>query len=119
MYIFISIIFIAELIIALSIINFIIKADRKVCDLNDCVTEFNPLAKTCMQYFRCVSDSFCKSVQTGIDFIKKHNERAWVKVISSVAIYSMLVLFRIKRIKAKKLFNLVGAIGDIALDLAV
>ncbi len=119
MYIFIATIFIAELIIAFSIINLIIKADKKICDINDCISEFNPLAKTCMQYVRCVSTSFFTNVKTGIDFIKKHQEKIWVKAISTSAIYLMLVLFRIKRIKVKKLFNLVGVIADIALDFVV
>ena len=119
MYIFISIIFIAELIIALSIINFIIKADRKICDINDCVTEFNPLAKTCMQYVRCVTTSFCEKIKTGMGFIKKYQQKVIGKTILTVSIYSMLVLFRLKRIRAKKIYKLVGAIGDIALDLAI
>ncbi len=119
MYIFISTIFIAELIIALSIINFIIKADKKICDINDCVTEFNPLAKTCMQYVRCVSDSFCASIKTGIDFVKKYQKKVIGKTILTALIYSMLVLFKIKQIRVKKIYKLIGAIGDIALDLAV
>ena len=119
MYILIATIFIAELIIAFSIINFIIRADKKICDINACITEFNPLAQTCMQYIRCVSDNLCNNVKTGIDFVKKYQERAWVKVISTFAIYSMLVLFRVRKIKVKKIFGLVGAISEIALDLAV
>jgi hypothetical protein len=119
MYIFIAIIFIAELIIALSLINLMVKADKKVQDLNECVKAFNPLAQTCMQYTRCMSSEICGKVKSGINFITKQHKKMIIKAISTVAIYSMLLFFKIKRVRAKKLYNLVDAIRDIVLELAV
>ncbi len=119
MYIFIAIIFVAELIIALQLIFFIRKADKKILDINDCVKEFNPLAKTFMQYVRCVSTDFSKKIKSGIDFVKKQNEKMIIKTVTSVAIYTVLIFFRMKKLKAKRIYNLIGAIRDVALELAI
>ena len=119
MYILISTIFIAEIIIALQIIVLIRKADKKVCDFNEYVKSFNPLAKTCLEYARCISKAFSNRVDDGIKFIKKQQDKIIIRMISTVAIYSMLILFKIKRLKAKKIFNLAGAIRELALDFAI
>ena len=119
MYILISVIFIAELIIALQLIFLIRKADKKVCDFNDCVTVFNPLAKTSLEYVRCLSSSFNKNIIKGIDFLKKQHQRIFVKIISTIAIYSILIIFKIRRGKANKIYNLIGAIRDVALEMAI
>ena len=119
MFMLIAIVFIAELIIAFQIISLIMKADRKVCDINACVKEFNPLTKTCMQYARCLSATFSEKIKKSIEFVQKQRLIIISKTIITVALYAGLVLFRIKRIKFKRLNNLIGAISDIALDLAV
>lgn len=119
MYIFITIVFIAELIIAFQLISLIIKADKKVCDINDCVTEFNPLAKTCMEYARCLSNTFSSNIQKGINFFKKQREKIVIKTLITISIYGLLIAFRLKKIKIKKIGKLIGAIRDIAIDLAV
>ena len=119
MFMLIAIVFIAELIIAFQIISLIMKADRKVCDINACVKEFNPLEKTCMQYARCLSASFSEKIKKGIEVIQKQRLILISKTIIVVAIYTGLILFRIRRIKFNRLSNLIGAISDIALDLAV
>jgi len=119
MYILIAVIFIAELIIALQIILLITKADKKVCDLNECVNAFNPLAKTCLEYVNCLSSVFNKNVIKGIEFIKKQHHKMIIKTISTMAIYTMLIFFKIKRVRAKKIFNLAGAIRDLALEIAI
>lgn len=119
MYILIAVIFIAELIIALQLILLIEKADKKVCDLNECVAAFNPLAKTCLEYVRCLSSVFNKNVIKSIEFIKKQHYKMIIKTISAVAIYGMLVFFKIRRVKAKKIYNLIGAIRDVALEIAI
>ena len=119
MYIFIAIIFIAELIIACTIINFIVKADRAVRKYNECVKVFNPLAMMCLQYVRCMVSTFSKSFGEFVVFVKKKQEQVIYKVIVIIAIYSFLFLFKIKSDKASKIYRLVGAIRDIAIDFAV
>ena len=119
MYIFIAIIFIAELIIAFNIIGLIIKADRKVCDLTECVKTFNPLAQTCMQYVRCLSIAFSENVAKVLKFIEKQHTKLIIKTISAVAIYGMLIMFKVRDVKMKRFYNLGSAIRDIVLELAI
>lgn len=119
MYIFIAIIFIAELIIAIQLILLITRLDKKVCDINECVTAFNPLVKTCMEYVRCLTSQFCTKVAKSIEFVKKQREKLIVKTIISISIYSLLFIFKFKKVKAKRINKLLGAIRDVAVDLAV
>lgn len=119
MYLFIAIIFIAELIIACTVINFIVKADRKVRRYNACVETFNPLPQTCLQYSRCLISTFNRSFENFFVFIKKKQEQIVFKTIVIIAIYSMLFLFKIKADKASKFYKLAGVIRDIVTDFAV
>ena len=119
MYLFIAIIFIAELIIACTIINFIVKADTKVRRYNACVETFNPLARTCLQYARCLVSSFSRSFGKFFDFVKKKQEQIVFKTIILIAVYSLLFMFKIKADKASKVYRLVGAIRDIVTEFAV
>lgn len=119
MYILIAIVFIAELIIALNLILLIIKADKKVCYYNECIKAFNPLADTCLKYARCLVSSFKNSFDKIFYFIRKKQEQIISNTLIMTAIYLFLILFRIKTKKASKLYKLIGAIRDIAIELAV
>lgn len=119
MFMLIAIVFIAELIIAFQLIALIKKADRKVCDINACVKEFNPLAQTCMQYVRCVTTNATLSVQKILKFIDRQKSQFLIKTIITISLYTGLIIFKLKKIKIRKIGNLIGAISDIALDLAV
>lgn len=119
MYIFIGIIFISELIIAHFIISNLIKWDRKVRYYNACVESFNPLLQTCLQYGRCLVASFKNSFEKFIAYIKKKHEQLITKVVLAVVIYSVLILFKVKTKKVKKIYKLAGVIKDLVLELAV
>ena len=119
MYIFIAIIFIAELIIAHYIISYLIKLDKCVRYYNACVESFNPLLQTCLQYGRCIVATFKSSFENFIAFVKKKHEQIITKIIFAVAIYSILLIFKIRKEKAKKVFKLASAIKDILFELAI
>lgn len=119
MYIFIAIIFIAELIIALQLISWIMKADRCVCKLNNCVDVFNPLAQTYLQYARCKVSQFNDSFADVLAFVKKKKDQMIFKTVMMVSIYILLIVFKIKSQKASKIYKLVAVIRDLALELAV
>lgn len=119
MYIFIGIIFISELIIAHFIISNLIKWDRKVRYYNACVESFNQLLQTCLQYGRCLVASFKNSFEKFIAYVKKKHEQLITKVVLAVVIYSVLILFKVKTKKAKKIYKLAGVIKDLVLELAV
>ena len=115
MYILITVIFIAELIIALQLISLIMRADKKIRNINECVKTFNPLAKTCLEYVNCLTKMFNRNVENAIEFIKKQQKRVIYKAITTFAIYSILIFFRIKKVKVGKILNLAKAIRDIAI----
>ena len=119
MYILICVIFIAELIIALQLILLIKRADKKICGINECVKTFNPLAKTCLEYVNCLSKMFNRNVSNAIFFIKKQQKRVIFKTITTFAIYTMLIFFKIKKIKLRKVFKLADAIRDFALEMVI
>lgn len=119
MYLFIAIIFIAELIIACTVINYIVKADRAVCKYNECIKVFNPLVLTCMQYARCLVSAFNNSFEKFVVFIKKKQEQVVYKTILIIVIYTFLFLFKMKADKASKIYRLIGAIRDVVVDFGV
>lgn len=119
MYILIAIVFIAELIIALTLILLIVKADRYVCALNDCVQAFNPLAQTWLQYARCLVSSFNKSFNKVYKFFKKKQEQVLFRIVLILSIYAILIVFRIKTKKVSKIYGLIGAIRDAATELMI
>lgn len=119
MYIFIAIVFIAELIIAINLILLIVKADRKVCEINDCVEVFNPLVETFMQYARCLVKSFNCTFTDIVEFFKKKKEQVIFKTVVMIVIYLFLIVFKLKTKKASKIYKLISAIRDLALEIAV
>ena len=114
MYLFIATIFIAELIIAVTIINFIAKLDNKVCELNCCVEAFNPLAKICLQYTRCLATNFRTNFDKFIKFIKNKRKQFINKLLILIGIYVVLFLFRAKSKKYTNAYHIAGLIQDIA-----
>ena len=116
MYIFIAIIFIAELIIAINLIGLIVKADKKVCEINACVEVFNPLTETCMQYARCLSHQFKTSFDGFLSFFRKKQNEVFIKSALMISIYIMLAIFKIKKHRASKIYRLFDAIKDLAFD---
>lgn len=119
MYIFIAIIFIAELIIAHFIISHLIKWDKQIRYYNACIEAFNPLMQTCLQYGRCLVSSCKNSFESIILYVRKKHEQIVSKIIFAVAIYSLLIIFKIRTDKAKKIYKLAGVIKDLVLELAV
>lgn len=114
MYLFIAIIFIAEIIIAVTVINFITKLDRRVVDLNCCVEAFNPLAEVCLQYTRCLATAFSSNFDKFIDFIGHKKKQIFNKILIIIGIYLLLFLFRLKSKRYSRAYHLAGVIQDIA-----
>lgn len=119
MYILITIVFIAELIIALNLINLLIKADRAIMHFNACIEVFNPLAKTCMQYARCLVLNFSTATEKLFKFIRKKQQQVVSNTLIIATIYLFLIVFKIKTKKVSKIYKLIGSIRDIAMELAI
>ena len=69
-YFFISIVFIAEIIIVLAIIFYIVKLDKKLVECNKFVEEIKPLVKDIMETTRKLSEEFSKLAPKLVDTIK-------------------------------------------------
>lgn len=119
MYILIAIVFIAEIIIVANILFLIINADKKIQQLNLCVSAFNPLCKTCLQYARCLVANFNISSKKVIHFIKTKQQQIAYKILIMICIYVLLFLFKFKMKKASKIYKLICTIRDTAVELLV
>ncbi len=98
MYLFIAIIFIAELIIVFHIISAIVRADKYVCRLNERVKECHPQIEQCIF---CIKDcvSCAKScVEAAINFIKCKRQEFVNRIIKTLLVYVILLLIE-KRFK--------------------
>lgn len=96
MYLFIAIIFIAELIIALHIISAVVKADKYVCRLNERVQECHPQIE---QYIFCIKDciSCAKScIEATISFLKCKQQEFTNRIIKTLLVYVLLLLIEKK-----------------------
>lgn len=96
MFLFIAIIFIAELIIASSLISNIMKADRYVCNLNEKVTQYRPKIEKVLFSFtdclKCINSSF----ESATTFLKRKQQEFKMRIIKTIIIYGLLLVMRSK-----------------------
>ena len=96
MYLFIAIIFIAELIIAGPLIIGILKADRMICSLNSKVSALKPDIKCALAQTReCVS-CLQTSVNSLICFVKRKHQEVMRRVTKTILIYLILLIMKNK-----------------------
>ena len=112
MYLFIAIIFIAELIIALTLIVFTVKADRKVCALNKKVVECKPVIHNCLLSAKDIVKNLQKTFDNCICIVKRKRQQLTMKVIIAVVMYASLFFFKGKYKKAGTFFQLAVLIKD-------
>ena len=109
MYLFIAIIFIAELIIVFHIISAIVRADKYVCRLNERVKECHPQIEQCIFSIKdCVSCA--KScVEAAVNFIKCKRQEFVNRIIKTL-FYNRRKETEVE-IKENKPFNTVTMCG--------
>lgn len=94
MYLFIAIIFIAELIIAATIISNINKADRFVCRISEKVSLSRPQTQKALLCFKecviCVQNSF----EAATGFLKKKQHEFKMRIIKAIIIYALLIIMK-------------------------
>lgn len=112
MYLFIATIFIAELIIAATLINFILKADRKVCELNNKVTELKPYIEDWLKSFKDVVYNLQNTVSSFFAFVKRKRDQFLTKLIISIVIYASLIFFKGRFKKAAAIFQTLVLLKD-------
>ncbi len=112
MYLFIATIFIAELIIAGSLIIFIVKTDRKVRELNNRVIVFKPVLEGYLKAFKKAVYNLQNTFEAFFTFIKKKRQQFLTKVIIAVVMYASLIFFRGRFKKAAAVFQTLVLLKD-------
>lgn len=116
MYLYIAIVFIAELIIFLKIISGIIALDKKITVLNNEVLVQTNTLKIGLEQFKKFASSLEKSVATIIERIKQKQREYRLKMIQSIVMYSGMLFLKGKYKKAAIIFQLIVEIIDYIRD---
>lgn len=99
MYLFIAIIFIAELIIAGAIILLVLNFDKKVILLNETVEFINPKAEEFLALLGVAIGNFRDKVKEVAQKVNIQRETYWIKILQSVLAF--LLIFMLKKRKKK------------------
>lgn len=112
MYLFIATIFIAELIIAGSLIIFLIKLDRKVREMNNRVIIFKPVLKGYLKALKKAVYNFQNTFESFFKFLKKKRQQFITKVIIAIVMYASLIFLRGKFKKTAAVFQTLVLLKD-------
>lgn len=112
MYLFIAIIFIAELIIAFSLIYFIVKADKKVCLLTDTVIQSRGDIKSVLNNINTVIKGLKDKINAAIHFLVKKKQDYTMNIIKNILLYSLLFILKGKYKKAASICNIIVMAKD-------
>ncbi len=94
MYLFIATIFIAELIIASTIISKIVQADKWVCKFNEKVSLCQPDIHKYALFIKDTVSCAKELVETVRTVIKKKQEEFRLRVIKTLIIYTLLLVMK-------------------------
>lgn len=119
MYLFIAIIFIAELIIALTVITFIVKADKWVCEFNERVLSAKPLIEKTLGVLKSIVSNLQGAVKNTFEIVKRKKEQFILKMIVALVMFISIRTFKGKYRKAGAFLELVLVIKDYWDTLAV
>ncbi len=108
MYLLITIVFIAELIIAITIVRFLWETDKKVRKINKRVTEIRPEILEGLKKFRQNIHILEKWVNCVIKFVERKKEEYTVRIIKTILIYALIFLLEIQFRKRKNLSKIVS-----------
>ncbi len=100
MFLFIATIFIAELIIAVTLILYIVRADRAVLKLNEQVEEYKPQIKAALEGIKEGIREINDKQEIVVEYLRKKRDQWLFKMLQTVLIYLLLFLFRGKCKKA-------------------
>lgn len=94
MYLFIATIFIAELIIASTIISKIVQADKWVCKFNEKVSLCRPEIKNGINTIKDTVSCAKELVENFTTLIRKKQQEFRLRVIKTLIIYALLVVMK-------------------------
>ena len=100
MFLFIAIIFIAELIIAATLILFIVKADRAVVSLHRQAVAVRPQIKAVLEGVKAGIKEVNEKQEIVINYLRKKRNQWIVNMAKTIIVYLLLFLFKGKCKKA-------------------
>lgn len=100
MYVFIAIIFIAELIVAGFVLYWIIRADNAVKNLDKKFAQTSPIILTSIKKARNGIKVLQDAITKTIELIKQKRIEFWQKVVNLIVIYIILFILKVKFKKA-------------------
>ncbi len=103
MFLFITTIFIAELIIVSTLIFYIIKADKAVIRLSKQVSEYRPQIQEVLDSIKTAVIEINDKKDLVYEYLRKKRDQWIFKTLQTVLIYFLLFLFRGKCKKAAKI----------------
>lgn len=112
MYVLISIVFIAELIIAGSIILSINKLDKRVLALNEQVEIQSPKIINILRTARESTEKIVKTVKTACEILQRRKERYLLILLKNIIVMVALLLSKGKRKKILSAIELALSIRD-------
>ena len=112
MYVFISIILIAEFIIAFAIIFGILKLDKKVNELTEIVEQSRPKFTEKLKEIRRSSENWIIKVKDFCEFIKIQRERYIINLIKNIAVFFLLMMAKGKSKKFLSAVELAVSFGE-------
>jgi|GEM_PF-1222838 len=112
MYLFIATIFIAQLIIAGAVSAFIIKADKKVCIINDKVVKFMPALEVNLREAYDVVRNLKKTLYTILCIVDRKKQLFKLKLIKTFILYAVLICCKGRFKRAASVFNMLVLIKE-------
>ena len=100
MFLFIAIIFIAELIITTTLILFIVKADRAVVELHRQTVAVRPQIKAVLEGVKAGIKEVNEKQEIVINYLRKKRNQWIVNMAKTIIVYLLLFLFKGKCKKA-------------------
>lgn|SRR5574344_1621833 len=119
MYLFIITVFIAELIITLTLITTMVRADKKVVEINTMVLTGKNSVAVILSELKTTITNLKMSVNSLIELVKKKRREYTFKLVQSVILYALMIFCKGKYKKAAIIFQLIVAISDYMQDSKV
>jgi len=114
MVLFITTIFIAELIVASWLLNHIIAADRKVCAANQAVIDFIPTLETGLRETYNIVRNLKQTMHYIFCLIERKKKEYIFKIVSTICLYSVLFFWKGKYRKIAAFLQLAIILNNFA-----
>ncbi len=105
MFLFIAIIFIAEIIIALTLVSYIVKADNAVIKLKSDIISLRPQIKAGLEGLKDCIHIVKEKQLCFFEYLEKKRNQYIINIVKSIMVYALLFLLKGKCKKAASICN--------------